>query len=72
MMFKITYFIWQQKTIGHKFIINWEEPLQSANDDAKNVLFGEVVHQWIPIKYALPHFNYVQIVVPQSHAVPEK
>ena len=69
-MLKVTDFIWQQKTVWHEFVIDWEESLQSADDDAKYVFLCKVVHQWIPIEDTFTHFNDVQIVVPQCHTVP--
>ena len=63
MMFKVTNLIWQQETIRHELVVNWEESLKSANNNAENILFGEMIHQRVPIEYALSHFNYVKIMV---------
>lgn len=31
-----------------------------------------MVHKWIPIEYAFPHFNDVKIMVSKSHTIPEE
>ena len=64
MQLKITQFIWQQEGIGHEFVIDWEETLQSADNNAKYVLLSKMVHERISIEDAhIVVFYYVQIVV---------
>lgn len=72
MVLKVSNLIGKQEAIRHEFVINWEEPLKSTNYDAEYILLGEVVHEGIPVEYALPHFDDIEIVVSQSHAVPEQ
>lgn len=63
MMLEVANLIWQKETIRHKLVVNWEESLKSANNNAENILFGEMIHQGVPIEYALSHLNYVKIMV---------
>lgn len=72
MVLEIPYFVREQEAVRHEFIINWEESLESTDNYAKNILFCKMVHQWIPVENALPHFDYVEVVISQGHAVPEQ
>ena len=70
--FKVARFIRQQKWIRHEFELDREKPLQPADDHAKYVLLGKMVHQGISIENALvigP--NDVQVLISQSHAIPQ-
>ena len=72
MVLEVAHFIGQKKAVRHELVVDREESLQSTDDNAKYVLLCEVVHQWIPIKDALPHLNYVQIMIPQGHTIPQE
>ena len=56
-------FIWQQERIGHEPIVYREEALETADDHTKDVLFGKVVHQGIPIYKGTFHLDKLNIVV---------
>ena len=71
MMLKVTHLIWEQKTVGHELVVDWEESLEPAYDDTEDIFLGEMVHERIPIEDAFSHFNYVKIMIPQRHTVPE-
>lgn len=70
MVLKVSDFIWKQKAVRHEFVIDGEESLQSADNDTENIFLGKMVHQWVPIKDALPHLDYIEVMVSKSHAVP--
>lgn len=72
MKFEITELIGQQERVRHKFVIDGEESLQPANDDAEYVFLGKVVHQRISIEDAdVVILDHIQIVVPQRQSIPE-
>lgn len=62
----------QQEGVGHELVVNGEESLESTDDDAEDVLLGEVVHQRVPVEDALGHLYDVQVVVSKGHAVPQQ
>lgn len=63
MVLKITNLIRKEETIWHEFVVNREEPLQTTYNHTKDVLLSEVVHQWVPIEDALPHFYDIEVMV---------
>ena len=71
MVFEISHFVWEQERVRHKLVVDGEEPLESRNNNAENVLFGKVVHQRVAVKNAFAHLDNIQVVVSQSHSVPE-
>lgn len=71
MMLEVSDFIRKEEAVRHELVVNWEEPLEAADDDAENVLLGEMVHQGIPVEDALAHFYDVKVVVSERHTVPE-
>jgi hypothetical protein len=72
MVFEIAHLIWQQEGIRHELVVEGKKALQSRNDNAEYILFGEVVHERVPVENAFRHLDDVQIVVSQRHAVPEE
>lgn len=71
MVFEVSDLVRQQETVWHELVVNWEKPLQTANNHAEYVFLCEVVHQRVPVEDAPPHFYDIQVVVAQSHAVPQ-
>lgn len=63
MVLKITNLIWKQETIGHELVIYWKETLKPTYNNTEYILFRKMVHEWVPVKYAFPHFYYVEVVV---------
>ena len=63
-MLEVTHLIRQQETVRHELVIDWEEPLKPAYDHTKDILLGEVIHQWVSIEDTLAHLDNVEIVVP--------
>lgn len=62
-MLKVANLIRQEKTVRHKLVVNWEESLESANYNAEYILLGKMIHERIPVEYALPHLDDVKIMV---------
>lgn len=71
MMLEVSDFVRKEEAVRHELIVNWEEPLEAANDDAENVLLGEMVHQRIPVEDAFTHLYDVKVMVSERHAIPE-
>lgn len=72
MMLEIPYLVREEETVRHELVVNREEALEATDYYAEDVLFCKVIHEWVPVKYTFPHFNYVEIVVTERHAVPEE
>lgn len=72
MMLKISHLIRKQKRIGHEFVINREKPLQPTYNNTKDVLFGKMVHEWVPIERTFSHFDYVEVVISERHSIPQQ
>ena len=71
MMLKVSDFIRKEEAVRHELIVNWKEPLEAANDDAENVLLGEMIHQGIPVEDTFTHFYDVKVMVSECHTIPE-
>lgn len=71
MMLKVSDLVWKQKWVRHEFEVYGEEPLQSAYDDAENILLRKVVHKRVSVKRAFSHFYDVKVVVSQRHSIPK-
>lgn len=63
MMLKVAHLIWEQKAVRHELVIDREESLEPAYDDAENIFLGEMVHERISVEDAFSHFNYVEIMI---------
>ena len=59
MVLEVPHLIRQQEAVGHELVVDGEEALETADDDAENVLLCEVVHQRVTVKYALAHLDNV-------------
>ena len=41
MMLEVSDFIRKEEAVRHELVVNWEEPLEAADDDAENVKGGK-------------------------------
>ena len=72
MVLKVSYLVRKKEGVRHEFVVDWEEALQTAYNNAENVFLSKVVHERISVESALPHFNDVKIMVSESHAIPQQ